>query len=87
MASNSILALLLGAAGAYIYYLKSELHKANERANEQANERVNKLVKLDKPKVVDFVKSSDIEDAGKLVLCRCWKSAKFPYCGKKSNDT
>ena len=78
--SNVTLALL-GAAGAYIYYLKSELQKANKRADDRANGRVNKSVSLDKPKVVDFVKSSDIEDAGKLVLCRCWKSSKFPYCG------
>ena len=26
----------------------------------------------------------DIEDSGKKVLCRCWKSEKFPYCGARA---
>lgn len=40
--------------------------------------RCNCLVKMDCDKVVD---KFDIEDLGnKVVLCRCWKSKKFPYC-------
>ena len=27
-----------------------------------------------------------IEDADKLVLCRCWKSAKWPYCDGSHNN-
>lgn len=40
--------------------------------------RCNDLVNMDCDKVVDKL---DIEDLGnKAVLCRCWKSKKFPYC-------
>ena len=47
--------------------------------------RLNEKVKLDKEKVVDTIKCPDIETmeackAGKVVMCRCWKSEKFPYC-------
>lgn len=31
-------------------------------------------------KVVDKVSIADVEDAGKLVMCRCWRSSKMPYC-------
>jgi len=40
--------------------------------------RCNDLIKMECDKVVDKI---DIEDLGdKAVLCRCWKSKKFPYC-------
>lgn len=39
---------------------------------------INPDIKKDCDKVVDFVCCPDIED--KLVMCRCWRSAKFPYC-------
>merc|ERR1712179_615499 len=40
--------------------------------------RVNSCIKMDCAKVVDTL---DMEDLGdKAVLCRCWKSKKFPYC-------
>lgn len=40
--------------------------------------RCNDLIGMDCNKVVDKL---DIEDLGdKVVLCRCWKSKKFPYC-------
>eukprot|EP00640_Fibrocapsa_japonica_P005527 CAMPEP_0113936242 /NCGR_PEP_ID=MMETSP1339-20121228/3199_1 /TAXON_ID=94617 /ORGANISM="Fibrocapsa japonica" /LENGTH=105 /DNA_ID=CAMNT_0000938647 /DNA_START=115 /DNA_END=432 /DNA_ORIENTATION=+ /assembly_acc=CAM_ASM_000762 len=45
--------------------------------------RVNSAIKLDNPKVVDKVCCKEIEDIGKdgkVVMCRCWKSKKFPYC-------
>mmetsp|Transcript_14766 Transcript_14766/g.24023 ORF Transcript_14766/g.24023 Transcript_14766/m.24023 type:complete len:112 (-) Transcript_14766:2660-2995(-) len=39
--------------------------------------QVNHCVDKSSPKVVNVC---DIEDADKIVLCRCWKSKKFPYC-------
>ena len=47
-------------------------------------QRINKEIKMDCPKVVDTL-PCEIEDLaeckdGKVVLCRCWKSKKFPYC-------
>jgi CDGSH-type Zn-finger protein len=41
---------------------------------------VNTKVQLSAQKVVDFCKVADIEDSGKRVYCRCWKSATFPLC-------
>jgi CDGSH-type Zn-finger protein len=49
-------------------------------------ERCNRKIQLNEAKVVDTVKCADIEDIGKdgkpgkCVMCRCWKSEKFPYC-------
>lgn len=40
--------------------------------------RVNCDIKMDCAKVVDTIDIEDID--GKAVLCRCWKSQKFPYC-------
>lgn len=47
--------------------------------------RVNRHVKLEKDKVVDFLSVPDVEDLvtkgkGKCLVCRCWKSKKFPLC-------
>ena len=47
-------------------------------------ERINKEIKMDCAKVVDIL-PIEIEDLveckdGKVVMCRCWKSKKFPYC-------
>ncbi|XP_064388110.1 CDGSH iron-sulfur domain-containing protein 2-like [Halichondria panicea] len=44
----------------------------------QPRPKINKKIRKDEPKVAD---KFDIEDLGdKVSLCRCWKSAKFPYC-------
>jgi CDGSH-type Zn-finger protein len=56
----------------------------NSNASKKAP-RVNHKVKLDSAKVVDTVKCADMETYaqykdGKVVMCRCWKSEKFPYC-------
>uniref|UniRef100_K3WAJ6 Iron-binding zinc finger CDGSH type domain-containing protein n=1 Tax=Globisporangium ultimum (strain ATCC 200006 / CBS 805.95 / DAOM BR144) TaxID=431595 RepID=K3WAJ6_GLOUD len=47
--------------------------------------RVNRQVKLEKEKVVDFLDVPEVEDLvnkgkGKCLVCRCWKSKKFPLC-------
>lgn len=47
--------------------------------------RVNRSVKLEKDKVVDFMDVTDVEELitkgkGKCLVCRCWKSKKFPLC-------
>jgi CDGSH-type Zn-finger protein len=52
--------------------------------------RINEKVKLESEKVVDTLKCPDIETmeackAGKVVMCRCWKSEKFPYCDGAHN--
>jgi len=43
-----------------------------------------KLVNLEvdktNQKVVHTCSISDVEDAGKIVYCRCWRSKKFPLC-------
>ncbi len=46
---------------------------------------VNLKIKKEEPKVVDTVSCGEIENLaqfkdGKLVMCRCWRSEKFPYC-------
>mmetsp|Transcript_36010 Transcript_36010/g.101385 ORF Transcript_36010/g.101385 Transcript_36010/m.101385 type:complete len:100 (+) Transcript_36010:51-350(+) len=42
-------------------------------------------------KIVDTCAVGDIEDGGKKVYCRCFRSAKFPYCdgahNKHNEDT
>merc|ERR1719245_636132 len=49
--------------------------------------KVNSMIMLDKPKVVHTIDcTKDIEDLGKVVLCRCWKSKKFPYCDGSHNE-
>jgi len=40
--------------------------------------RVNSTIQMECPKVVDTIDIEDID--GKAVMCRCWKSKKFPYC-------
>lgn len=47
--------------------------------------KVNLKIKQDEAKVVDIVDCGEIENLaqfkdGKLVMCRCWRSEKFPYC-------
>jgi len=58
------------------------------KLREPAVGAINPGVKKDSPKVVD---SFDIEDLGnQTVYCRCWRSAKFPYCDgshNKHNET
>eukprot|EP00667_Euglena_gracilis_P017235 EG_transcript_18134 len=37
-------------------------------------------IQKEKPKVVDTVIVTDMGTAGKMVMCRCWRSKKFPHC-------
>ncbi|GBF96714.1 hypothetical protein Rsub_09456 [Raphidocelis subcapitata] len=48
----------------------------------QATGVINPSVKKDLDKVVDTIKADEIEGK-KGVFCRCWRSAKFPYCDGK----
>uniref|UniRef100_A0AC35U6R9 ZnF_CDGSH domain-containing protein n=1 Tax=Rhabditophanes sp. KR3021 TaxID=114890 RepID=A0AC35U6R9_9BILA len=62
------LSILLAAAGGYIFFLRRQANYSP----------INPDIRKDCRKVVD---TFDIEDIGeKLVLCRCWKSKKFPIC-------
>jgi len=59
-------------------------------ARTHSAQQVNHSVKKTEAKVVDFCYIDDIEDSGKKVLCRCWKSKTFPYCDGahvKHNET
>ncbi|CAK4611409.1 hypothetical protein AeMF1_021705 [Aphanomyces euteiches] len=46
------------------------------------SKRINTKISLDKEKVVDTCDIEDMFTKGSLkcVLCRCWKSKKFPFC-------
>ncbi|PNH07411.1 CDGSH iron-sulfur domain-containing protein 1 [Tetrabaena socialis] len=42
-------------------------------------EGINPSIRKSEEKVVDMVKVADLPTP-KAVYCRCWRSAKFPYC-------
>ncbi|KNC72126.1 hypothetical protein SARC_15324, partial [Sphaeroforma arctica JP610] len=42
--------------------------------------QVNHLIALEKAKVVDTIAFDKVNGSEKLVMCRCWKNEKFPYC-------
>jgi CDGSH-type Zn-finger protein len=51
----------------------------------QKKPQINLSIKKEEPKIVDSVGCGEIESIaeykdGKLVMCRCWRSSKFPYC-------
>lgn len=53
--------------------------------------KVNTKIKLEATKIVDTIKCPEIENLpqckdGKVVTCRCWKSATFPYCDGSHNN-
>lgn len=54
-------------------------------SSKQRRPRVNRRQKLSEKKVVDKLDMEDLDkllkkNDGKVCYCRCWKSAKFPYC-------
>ena len=60
------------------------------RALSLATSRINTQIEVDSPKVVHTV---TVNAGEKVVICRCWKSAKFPLCdgahnkhNKETND-
>jgi CDGSH-type Zn-finger protein len=54
-------------------------HKTTQvRAESSAAGHINPAIKKDVEKVVDTLKVADLPN--KAVFCRCWRSAKFPYC-------
>jgi CDGSH-type Zn-finger protein len=50
---------------------------------------INISIQKGKDKVVDGINAADI--TANLAICRCWRSAKFPYCdgahGKHNKET
>lgn len=68
------LTFFFGATGAAAYYLGQKVSTPH---------RQNTTIKLASDKVVDTFKTEGID--GKAVYCRCWKSAKFPYCDGAHN--
>ncbi|OTF82886.1 hypothetical protein BLA29_003694 [Euroglyphus maynei] len=66
--------------GLYLTYKTSSCCGKNDKVNRQID-----------PGNAKVVHSFDIEDLDeKAVFCRCWKSAKFPYCDgshNKHNET
>ena len=42
--------------------------------------RINKQIDLSQEKVVTII---GVKQNEKIVLCRCWRSSKFPYCDGK----
>jgi CDGSH-type Zn-finger protein len=66
---------IIGALVAVPFMWKFAVSKKQE-----SQPMCNLSIKKDSPKVVDTICMQDIEDADKKVMCRCWRSAKFPYC-------
>ena len=52
------------------------------------SERFNKIVDVYSPRVVSNI---ELKAGDKVILCRCWKSTKFPLCdgahGKHNKET
>ena len=45
--------------------------------SDSTGERINKQIELSKDKVVTNI---ELKPNEKIVLCRCWRSTKFPLC-------
>ncbi|GIM09182.1 hypothetical protein Vretimale_13078 [Volvox reticuliferus] len=45
----------------------------------RAEGQINPSIRKNEAKVADFVTASELPKP-KAVLCRCWRSTKFPYC-------
>ena len=56
-----------------------DTHRLSARIIASADDApINKAVDKESPKVVTQLAADDID--GKAVMCRCWRSATFPYC-------
>jgi len=57
---------------------RNDLYEIKDLTEQQGGKRVNTSYKLESKKVAETLNVEDLGD--RTVLCRCWKSAKFPYC-------
>lgn len=89
MQENSLLVIVTAVIASLTTLLILQL--ANSFGGKSKSRKVNNKVKLDATKIVDTIKCPEIEDSaqckdGKVVMCRCWKSATFPYCDGSHNS-
>lgn len=61
--------------GAMVTFIMTRQSKADE-----VKPRINTSVEMEKEKVVHIEDMEDLASGDKKCYCRCWKSAKFPYC-------
>jgi len=57
---------------------RNDLYQVVDKLEADDSKRVNNAYKLDSKKVAETFSVDDLGD--KTVFCRCWQSAKFPYC-------
>lgn len=58
----------------------SKIVLSNTDTNNILPSLINTKIKKTESKVVDTIECINIAKDTKLVMCRCWKSEKFPYC-------
>jgi hypothetical protein len=79
IASIMVFALLTRTAFAWTSHniLKFRRHSLKLSSSTEPVGRFNKEIELENPKVVTNI---SLKEGEKCVICRCWRSKKFPYC-------